>query len=135
MTVNPSENGLNPVNELAKERNRAAAERTLTAWIQVCAPLISFGIAVDQLFSRPNPLLIDSSSAQTLMHTSTVSLSFIAVGILLLLIGIIQYSLEVRSLARQDYLIHSNRFWNRLVLLSVISFGLFSLLIVLLRII
>lgn len=29
-------------NELAKERNRVAAERTLTSWIQNCLILITF---------------------------------------------------------------------------------------------
>ena len=37
-------------NELAKERNRAAAERTMTTWIQNCLTLIGFGFAIA---SRP----------------------------------------------------------------------------------
>ena len=36
-------------NELAKERNRAAAERTINAWIGNCLSLIGTGVAIDQI--------------------------------------------------------------------------------------
>ena len=39
--------------ELAKERNRAAAERTLMAWIRTCLALISFGFGVDRIVTAP----------------------------------------------------------------------------------
>lgn len=36
-------------NELAKERNRTPAERTLMAWIRTCLSLISFGFGIDRI--------------------------------------------------------------------------------------
>jgi putative membrane protein len=36
-------------NELAKERNRAAAERTMNSWIGNCLGLIGVGVAFDQI--------------------------------------------------------------------------------------
>ena len=39
----------NMTNELAKERNRAAAERTLMAWIRTSLSLISFGFGIDRI--------------------------------------------------------------------------------------
>ncbi|MFM7169470.1 MAG: YidH family protein, partial [Cyanobium sp.] len=40
---------VNVTNELAKERNREAAERTLMAWIRTSLSLISFGFGVDKI--------------------------------------------------------------------------------------
>ena len=37
---------VNLANELAKERNRAAAERTLMAWIRTALSLIGFGFGI-----------------------------------------------------------------------------------------
>lgn len=40
--------------ELDKERNRAAAERSLMAWIQTSLSLISFGFGIDQIVKALN---------------------------------------------------------------------------------
>ena len=40
---------MNLTNELAKQRNRDAAERTLMAWIRTCLSLISFGFGLDKI--------------------------------------------------------------------------------------
>jgi putative membrane protein len=41
----------NMANELAKERNRAAAERTLMVWIRTSLSLISFGFGIDRIIA------------------------------------------------------------------------------------
>jgi uncharacterized membrane protein YidH (DUF202 family) len=40
---------VNLTNELARQRNRDAAERTLMAWIRTCLSLISFGFGLDKI--------------------------------------------------------------------------------------
>jgi putative membrane protein len=42
---------LNTINELAKERNRAAAERTLNAWTALCLSLMGFGVALSRFLA------------------------------------------------------------------------------------
>ena len=42
---------MNLTNELAKQRNRDAAERTLMAWIRTCLSLISFGFGLDKIIA------------------------------------------------------------------------------------
>jgi putative membrane protein len=47
-----SENVKKPsiTNELARERNRAAADRTLMAWIRTALAMIGFGFGVGKLY-------------------------------------------------------------------------------------
>jgi len=40
----------NTTNELARERNRAAADRTLMAWIRTTLAMISFGFGVGKVY-------------------------------------------------------------------------------------
>ena len=41
----------NLTNELARQRNRDAAERTLMAWIRTALALISFGFGLDKIIA------------------------------------------------------------------------------------
>ena len=41
-------------NELARERNRAAADRTLLAWIRTALSLIGFGFGIDRIVNVVN---------------------------------------------------------------------------------
>lgn len=47
--TNPQPPFPNPGTELAKERNRAAEERTLMAWIRTSLALIGFGFGIDRI--------------------------------------------------------------------------------------
>ena len=52
----------NLANELARERNREAAERTLMAWIRTALSLIGFGFGIGKLdaYSRGQVCIRDS---------------------------------------------------------------------------
>ncbi|MEM9005727.1 MAG: DUF202 domain-containing protein [Cyanobacteria bacterium P01_F01_bin.86] len=113
-------------NELAKERNRAAAERTLAAWIRKCITLIGFGLAIDQtsqalsLQSSPHtPGILDGL-------TSMIALAFIAFGIFLLGIALMQYRLEVKSIEQEDYVLLSVTQLNQFVVGAMLVFGVIS---------
>jgi putative membrane protein len=52
---------VNLTNELAKERNQAAAERTMMAWIRTNLSLISFGFGLDKIIAAINLSRFDNS--------------------------------------------------------------------------
>ena len=119
-------------NELAKERNRGAAERTMTAWIQSCLILVSFGVAFDQLvpvwnqaMGRPSPLISDRLTAM-------VAIVFIGFGIGLLVIALLQYRRVIRALEHEDSSLQPMSGLNRMALGAVITFGGLCVVIVLL---
>lgn len=121
---------IGPTNELAKERNRAAAERTMTAWIQNCLTLIGFGFAIDQIFQALQQKFPDKNSLITIKSAHYISLILIALGIGLLIIAMIQHYFEVQSIKRDDYFFYPSHFLNIVVILAIILFGFISLLII-----
>lgn len=130
VNVEPMRNNLTgPTNELAKERNRAAAERTITSWIQNCLGLIGFGVAVDEI-----ALALDSRSADgTRLITSDVAYPigymFILLGIGLLVFAMVQHYLAVQSIKREDYVFLPSRPMNVLATSTVIIFGFLGMVI------
>ncbi|MBD0337296.1 MAG: DUF202 domain-containing protein [Cyanobacteria bacterium Co-bin13] len=118
-------------NELAKERNRAAAERTLTAWIGNCLALIGFGIAFDQIYTGLNlPFPVGLAlSAHTIQ---ALSLLFISIGLLLLVLALAQHRLAIQALEHEEYVRLPVSAVNRVVVAAVVLFGLVSLIEILL---
>ncbi|RZM76672.1 YidH family protein [Leptolyngbya iicbica] len=114
-------------NELAKERNRAAAERTMNAWLGQSLTLIGFGVAIDQIYQGVRQQFpdIDPLLRETLAHT--ISLAFIALGTMLLGLALIQHRLEVKSLEREDYVLQSVSRLNHFVVIGVILSGVLGL--------
>ena len=115
-------------NELAKERNRAAAERTLISWIQHCVSLIGFGIAFEEILAALEQSLNNTDILLKIQIVKIVSLTFIIVGILLLSSAIFQYCLEVKFIENDDYLSLSSHPLNFAITLAVILFGCLSFL-------
>lgn len=112
-------------NELAKERNRAAAERTLMAWIRTCLSLISFGFGIDQVVST-----IDQS--QNAGESSSVGISrivgllFIALGTVALLLASIEHRRDLKLIQRDDYLYVSRRSLGLMVSTALMLIGFFA---------
>ncbi|MDM9382396.1 DUF202 domain-containing protein [Chlorogloeopsis sp. ULAP01] len=128
MNTSPSPKPTITTTELAKQRNRAAAERTLTSWIQNCLSLIAFGIAFDRIFAALNQTFPKQNTQINSQWTSIIGLSAIAFGIFLLVLAIVGYLINVKSLNQEDYLYRKYRLFYPLTILvgSVIILGLLA---------
>jgi putative membrane protein len=118
-----------PTNELAKERNRAASERTITAWIQNCLGLLGFGVAVDEIALALDSRSSDGTQLITSDFAYSISGLFILLGIGLLVFAMVQHSLEVQSIKREDYVFLPSHPMNVLATSMVIMFGFLGMVI------
>lgn len=117
----------NLTNELAKERNRAAAERTLLAWIRTSLSLIGFGFGIDQIvvaIQRTRGL----DDVETAYLARITGLAFIAVGLYAVLSAAIEHRQELRRIQRDDYLYTSRRSNALAVAIALMVIGVFAFL-------
>ena len=91
---------MNLTNELARRRNRDAAERTLMAWIRTRLSLISFGFGLDKIVAAIDRV---GGSNGPRPGVVAVALGFILTGILALAVATQQHLAELRRLSRDDY--------------------------------
>lgn len=115
---NPTPPVPNPGTELAKERNRAAEERTLMAWIRTSLSLIGFGFGIDRIVAA-----IDQSLGGTLnpLRLSRIlGLSFVALGTFAMLYAAIDHRHQLQRIQRND-LIYLHRHSPSLVVAYVLA--------------
>jgi putative membrane protein len=120
----------NVANELAKERNREVAERTLMAWIRTALSLIGFGFGIGKLAAY-----MDAAGLHTrfdVPHSSLIfGASFIVVGILGLLAAIVQHARILKRLSRPDFAYNAMRPIAMTVAILLMLIGLFGLIVIL----
>ncbi len=120
-------------NELAKERTREAADRTLMAWIRTCLSLIGFGfgiakfrdILVEELGMRRGPEHIHS--------TLIFGLSFISLCIFGLLASVIQHWRILEHIKCGDFQYTGFRPVVMITAILLLLIGLFAFISILLR--
>lgn len=126
MSDSSSPLGVTITNELARERNRAAAERTLNAWTGICLSLIGFGIAFEQI-TRSLRRQAAQVASQSVPNPALVGLGLVGMGLLLLGLALVQHRLTLAAIERQDYVLLSVKALNRWAVVTIVLAGLTGL--------
>ncbi|PSR19135.1 hypothetical protein C8255_03945 [filamentous cyanobacterium CCP3] len=105
--MSASNRGSNPNTELAKERNRAAEERTLMAWIRTSLALIGFGFGIERIVAAIYQTLGDAVNPLPLSRI--LGLSFVALGTFSLLSAALDHNHQLRRIQRNDLVYRSRR--------------------------
>ncbi len=99
---------MNLTNELAKQRNRDAAERTLMAWIRTCLSLISFGFGLDKIVAA-----IKSQGDAVVGHAGLgvrlVSMAFVLTGMVAMASATLQHRRDLRRLNSDAFVYREQR--------------------------
>ena len=120
----------NIANELAKERNREAADRTLMAWIRTALSLIGFGFGIGKLASYLNAAGLHTS-ADPAHTTLTFGASFIVVGLLGLSAAVVQHARILSRLSQPDFAYRAMRPIAMTVSIMLLLIGVFGLVAIL----
>jgi putative membrane protein len=129
MPADENEVKTNLTNELAKERNRAAYDRTLMAWIRTAISLIAFGFAIAKSYEY-----IEMDEMETTgrfidqIHAPLwFGISFIVLGMICILGGVIQYVKVVQQLQSGRFTYGEPRPLAKIVALILLIIGIFAL--------
>jgi len=96
-----------PGTELAKERNRAAEERTLMAWIRTALSLIGFGFGIDSIVAAIQGALGDAVNPVRLSRL--LGLAFVALGTFAMLYAAVDHRYQLQRIQRNDLVYASRR--------------------------
>nr|MDZ8058510.1 DUF202 domain-containing protein [Nostoc sp. EkiNYC01] len=117
--------------ELAKYRSRAAADRTLMAWIRTCLSLIGFGFGIPTIVSAIEKTRL-SHHLNPVRFSVIVGLSFIGTGILGMVLGLREHYRLLKQIQNNRYTYETSHS-AEMIGVALLIIGLVSFIGVLIR--
>jgi len=129
MPADEKEVKTNLANELAKERNRAAYDRTLMAWIRTAISLIGFGFAIAKSYEyiQMDEMEKTGRFIDQIHAPLWFGMSFILLGMLCILGGVMQYVKVVKQIQSGQFIFGEPRPLAKIVALILLVIGVFAL--------
>lgn len=113
---------------LAIERTRAAADRTLMAWIRTSLSLITFGLGLGKAVELLDAAFPSRARLLDPRHTTlVVAISLVCVGLSSLVGAIIQHRLLLRALEQETYAYRAPVALPVIVAIGLLIIGLVAL--------
>ena len=110
--------------ELAKYRSRAAADRTLMAWIRTSLSLISFGFGIPTIVRAVENINIEHH-LNPVRFSVIVGLSFIGTGMFGMFIGLKQHRKLLKQIEIDSY-VYETSYSAEIVGVALLVIGLIS---------
>jgi putative membrane protein len=124
--------GKNESTELARERSREAADRTLMAWIRTSLSLIGFGFGI----AKFRDVLVETGlrKGHDPIHSTLIfGLSFIALGIFGLLAAVVQHGRILQRIKLENFQYTGFRPLVMIAAIILLLIGLFAFIAILFR--
>jgi putative membrane protein len=131
MDADSPNNQTSVVNELARERNREAADRTLLAWIRTSLAMISLGFAIERLGQAA--LMMDGRLANfSPLKSRVFGSALIVLGIAATLVGMWEHRHVLAAIKNVDYRYADRPAVARWMGMGIVCVGLAALAVILL---